>query len=70
MLKDCPLQSLAERDKQTRKQVVEEIRKLAKNEFEFVVCDECYNTICDDVYITSVSLNKILDQVKRRDEVE
>ena len=46
--KDCPLQSLAEHDNQILKEVVQEIRELAKNNFEFLVCDECYNTVDKD----------------------
>ena len=48
-----------------RKKVVQEIRKLAQNNFEFLICDECYNTIDNDVYISSKDLTKILDQIER-----
>lgn len=62
--KNCPLQSIDELKKQIRKEVVQEIRELAKNNFEFLVCDECYNTVDKDVYISSVALTEILDQIE------
>lgn len=67
---DCPLHPVAERDAEVRKEVVGEMKELAKNEFEFLVCDECYNTIDGDVYISSVALSEILDQVERREDNE
>lgn len=68
--KNCPLHPVAERDAEVRKEVVGEMKELAKNEFEFLVCDECYNTIDGDVYISSVALSEILDQVERREDNE
>ena len=53
-----------EHDNQIRKEVVQEITELAKNKFEFLICDECYNTIDKDVYISSVELTEILDQIQ------
>ena len=58
---------LSKHDKQVRKEVCEEITELAKNEFEFLICDECYNTIDKDVYISSVALTEILDQIQSKD---
>lgn len=46
-------------------QVCEKIRELAKNDFEFIVCDECYNTVDKDVYISSMALTEILDQIEK-----
>lgn len=61
---DLELVSLSDYTKQVRKEVCEEIRELAKNGFEFLICDECYNTIDKDVYISSVALTEILDQIQ------
>ena len=61
---DCPLQPLTDYTKQVRKEVVQEITELAKNQFEFLICDECYNTIDKDVYISSIALTEILDQIQ------
>lgn len=61
----CPLQSLADHDKQVREEVFEEIRKLAIN--EFLICDEDYNTIYKDVCVSSVALTKILEQILSKD---
>ena len=61
--KNCPLQPISDHDKQVRKEVVQEITELAKNQFEFLICDECYNTIDKDVYISSVALTEILDTI-------
>ena len=62
--KNCPLQSITDYTKQVRKEVVQEITELAKNQFEFLICDECYNTIDKDVYISSIALTEILDQIQ------
>ena len=62
--KDCPLKLLTDRIAEERKRVVQEIRKTAQNNFEFIICDECYNTIDNDVYISSKDLTKILDQIE------
>ena len=51
--------------KEIRKQVCDEIRKLAHTDFEFVVCDECYNTIDKDVYLSSKDLTKISTQIEQ-----
>lgn len=59
---NCTL--LTDRLAEERKKVVEEIREKAKNEFEFIICDECYNTVDKDVYISSVALTEILDQIE------
>ena len=50
---------------QIRHKVCDEIRKLAHNDFEFVICDECYNTVDKDVYLSSRDLTKILDQIEQ-----
>ena len=60
----CPLQSLTDYTKQVRKKVCDEITELAKNQFEFLICDGCYNTIDKDVYISSIALTDILDQIQ------
>lgn len=63
--KTCPLKPLSDRLAEERKKVVQELRERAKNEFEFIICDECYNTVDKDVYISSVALTEILDQIER-----
>lgn len=63
--KDCPLKPLTDRLAEERKSVVLQLRELAKNEFEFIICDECYNTVDKDVYISSSALNEILNQIER-----
>lgn len=58
-------QSISELLAEERKKVVQQLRELAKNEFEFIICDECYNTVDKDVYISSSALNEILNQIER-----
>lgn len=64
----CPLRPVAEREAEVRKEVVESIKELAKDEFECLDCDEGYNTIDAEVYISSFALSVILDQVERREK--
>lgn len=58
-------QSISELLAEERNKVVQQLRELAKNEFEFIICDECYNTVDKDVYISSSALNEILNQIER-----
>ena len=47
-----------------RKQVCDEIRELAHNYFEYVLCEECGNNIDNDTYLSSKDLKEILDQIE------
>lgn len=56
---------LEEIEKQIHKQVCDEIRNLAHNYFELVICDNYGNTIDDDCYISSNDFNEILEKVEK-----
>ena len=59
----------SQKDIQTiRKQVCDEIRNLAHNYFELVICDNCGNPIDDDCYMSSTDFCKILEQVEKVEE--
>lgn len=50
---------------QIRKQVCDEIRSLAKDYFEFIICDKCGNTTDNDCHISSKAFYGILKQVEK-----
>lgn len=52
-------------EKAIRKQVCDEIRNLAHNYFELVICDNCGNPKDDDCYMSSTDFCKILEQVEK-----
>lgn len=54
--------------KAIRKQVCDEIRNLAHNYFELVICDNCGNPIDNDCYISSSELCEILEKVEKEEE--
>lgn len=64
MKRHCPLQYLADHDKQVRKKVCEEIRDLAGNYFELPICYNCGEASNDDVVLTGNDLTEILDQIQ------
>lgn len=63
--KNCPLQTLADHDKQVRKQVCDEIRELAGNYFDLPICYNCGETSNDDIILTGNDLTEILDQIEK-----
>ena len=63
--KNCPLQTLADNEKQVRKQVCDEIRELAENYFNLPICYNCGETSNDDVILTGNDLTDILEQIEK-----
>lgn len=62
-------QSISELLAEERKKVVQEIRNLSSDYFEFAYCDECGNTDYNDVVLTGKDLTEILDQIERARDV-
>ena len=63
----CPLKSLAEHDKQVRKEVCEEIKEKLRKEYPTVYANIGESLFCSDCYLRIKDLSEILEQIQSKD---
>lgn len=65
---DCPLKLIHDHDKELVAKVLGKIKILAKDNFDFDMCNECGEFVHNDNVLTESDFNKILDQIQKEFE--
>ena len=65
---DCPLKSLHEYKKELVAKVLDKIKMLAKDNFDFDMCNECGEFVHNDNVLTESDFNKVLNQIQKEFE--
>jgi hypothetical protein len=61
---NCPLQALADYTNQVRKEIVQEIKDLAGDYFDYPYCENCGDMDGEHIILKEEDLTEILDQIQ------